>query len=178
MSGHNKWKQIKHKKAIEDKKRAQIFSKLLRAISTTAEEEKNPKLNPRLKSLIEQAKTAKIPINNIERARTGNLSRQETKKGVLVEGYAPGGISLVVKISTKNKNRAVQEIKSAFKKFDAKWAERGSAIWNFKKTPTGELTPVLIRKPKEEDAKRAGCLIRFIKRLDGVQKIYTDLNQD
>jgi len=89
MSGHSKWAQIKHKKGITDKKRGQLFSKLLKAIRAAARTEPNPDFNPRLRTAIETAKAASVPMDNIRRAIEGVESKNMEE--LTVEGYGPGG---------------------------------------------------------------------------------------
>jgi len=133
MSGHSRWSQIKHKKAIEDKKRSQIFSKLSNLITVCAQEDPNPETNPKLKAAIEKAKEFNLPKENIERAikRGKGELEGETLEEVIYEIYGPGGIPILVKTITSNKNRTLGEIKAILNKHQAKLAQAGSVLYLF-----------------------------------------------
>ena len=94
MSGHSKWKTIKHKKEAKDQKRSQTFSKILKAISAAAREETDPKFNSQLKSLVEKAKENNVPNDNIKRAIEG--AKDKDLKELLIEAYGPGGIAMLI----------------------------------------------------------------------------------
>ncbi len=129
MAGHSHWAQVKHKKAIIDKKRSQIIGKLINAILVAARENPNPETNPKLKNAIERAKKFGIPQETIER----NLKKTETLKAeeLTLEVYAPMGVALIIKGMTDNKNRTISEIKSILNKYSSKLAEPGSVLWLF-----------------------------------------------
>jgi len=133
MSGHSRWSQVKHKKAIEDKKRSQIFSKLANLISVAARKDSNPETNPKLKAAIEKAKEFNLPKENIERAikRGAGQLEGETLEEVIYEIYGPGGIPILIKAITSNKNRTLGEIKSILNKYQAKLAQAGSVLYLF-----------------------------------------------
>ena len=132
MSGHSKWKQIKHKKALADQGRGKLFSKLAKAISAAARENPDSKFNPTLRSAVEQAKRQNMPQANIERAisRAGEVGEQEE---LLLEIYGPEGSGMLVEVITDSRNRSVAEIKSVLKERGAKIAEPGSLAWVFEK---------------------------------------------
>lgn len=132
MSGHNKWTQIKHKKAATDQKRAIVFSKLLRAISVSAQQESNPQFNPTLRNAITKAKEYAVPLENIDRAVKKS---QETKhiSELIIEAYGPEGVALLITALTDNKNRTIAEIKNIISDHHGKWADPGSVLWAFEK---------------------------------------------
>src|SRR3989344_9395701 len=105
MSGHNKWSQIKNQKGAADKKRGQLFSKLLKAISIAAKTEANPQFNPRLRSVMEKAKEFNVPQDNIERA-VSKASETKNLEDITVEAYGPEGAALIIEGITDNTNRA------------------------------------------------------------------------
>jgi len=147
MSGHSRWSQVKHKKAIEDKKRSQIFSKLANLISVAARKDPNPETNPKLKAAIEKAKEFNLPKENIERAikrGTGELGEGGLEE-VIYEAYGPEGIPILIKIITSNKNRTLGEIKSILNKHQAKLAQVGSVFYLFEEKAVFEI--------KKEDLK-------------------------
>ena len=117
MSGHSKWSSIKRKKSATDEKRGRMFSKLLRAVEVAAREGGgNVEANMTLASTVQKAKDYSVPLDNIERAikrgsgTTGGARYEE----VTYEGYAPGGVAVLVEAMTDNRNRTGQEIRHTF----------------------------------------------------------------
>jgi YebC/PmpR family DNA-binding regulatory protein len=133
MAGHSHWAQIKHKKAQADLKRGKLLNKLINSIVIAAREGGDPNLNPKLRSAIERAKEFNVPKENIEKAirRGAGLEAGSFLEEVLYEAYGPGGVGLIIKTITDNKNRTAAEIRSVLSKGDAKLANPGSVIWNF-----------------------------------------------
>ncbi|MBI4012659.1 MAG: YebC/PmpR family DNA-binding transcriptional regulator [Candidatus Rokubacteria bacterium] len=136
MSGHSKWAQIKRKKAKTDQQRGKLFSKLIREITTAARVGgADPKGNMRLKAAIEEAKSVNLPADTLKRAiqkGTGELPG-EAYEEVTYEGYGPGGVALMVRVLTDNKNRTAPEIRHAFTKFGGNLGEVGSVGWMFER---------------------------------------------
>jgi YebC/PmpR family DNA-binding regulatory protein len=135
MSGHSKWSQIKRKKAKTDQHRGKIFSKLVREITTAARTGGDPKMNMRLKTAIEEAKAVNMPADTLKRAiqkGTGELPG-ETYEEITYEGYGPGGVAVMVKVLTDNKNRTAPEIRHTFSKFSGNLGEVGSVGWMFER---------------------------------------------
>lgn len=136
MAGHSKWAQIKHKKAKEDAKRGKIFSKLTRAIYVAAKQGGgNPETNSQLANAIEKAKQFNLPQENIERAikkATGELSTENYEQ-IVYEGYAPGGVAVMVEAMTDNRNRTAADIRHIFSKHGGNLSETGSVSWMFEK---------------------------------------------
>ncbi|RMF87760.1 MAG: YebC/PmpR family DNA-binding transcriptional regulator, partial [Planctomycetota bacterium] len=112
MAGHSHWAGIKHKKAANDAKRGKIWSKISKAIIVAARMGGgDPKMNPRLRVAIEDAKAAQMPKDNIERAikrGTGELEGQQVEE-VIYEGYGPGGVAILCEALTDNRNRTTSE---------------------------------------------------------------------
>jgi YebC/PmpR family DNA-binding regulatory protein len=134
MSGHSKWHQIKRQKAKTDQQRGKAFSKLIREITTAVRAGgADPKLNMRLKAAIAEAKGINMPSDTLKRAiqkGTGELPG-ETYEEITYEGYGPGGVALLVKVLTDNRNRTAPEIRHTFAKFGGNLAETGSVGWMF-----------------------------------------------
>ena len=108
MSGHSRWSQIKHKKGANDKKRAQLFSKLSKLISLAARKGANPETNMELKNAIEQARSFDVPNDNIERAIKKASDKSATQLEELsIEAIGPGGIALKIKAITDHSNRTI-----------------------------------------------------------------------
>lgn len=136
MSGHSKWSTIKHKKGAADAKRGQLFSKLNKEITVAAKlgggDSDN---NPRLRTAVSKAKEANMPADNIERAvkkGTGELEGTNYED-ITYEGYAKGGVAVLVEALTDNKNRTTPEIRNLFTKKDGNMAGAGSVAWMFEK---------------------------------------------
>ncbi|KJJ84073.1 transcriptional regulator [Candidatus Omnitrophus magneticus] len=151
MSGHNKWASIKHKKGALDAKRGKLFTKIIREMTVAAREGGvNPDGKPRLRLVIQKAKEANMPADNIERAikkGTGELEGA-TFENVSFEGYGPAGTAIIVEGISDNKNRTTSEVRSIFTKSGGNMAGAGSVSFQF--TRKGVF---LIKKEglKEED---------------------------
>jgi len=136
MSGHSKWASIKHKKGAVDAKRGKIFTKLIRELTVAAREGGgSPDANPRLRLAIQKAKDSNMPADNIERAikkGTGELEGT-TYENVSFEGYAPGGVAVMVEGLTDNKNRTTSDVRNIFSKRGGNMAGAGSVAFQFEK---------------------------------------------
>lgn len=134
MSGHSKWSTIKHKKAATDAKRGKIFTRIAKEITISAREGGgDPSSNTRLRLLMDKARAANMPKDNIDRAvkrGTGELEGAELME-MMYEAYAPHGIGLLVEMVTDNKNRAVADLRHALSKNGGSMAEAGSVSWQF-----------------------------------------------
>ncbi len=134
MSGHSKWATIKHKKAKEDAKRGKVFTKLLKEISIVAREGGgDPEGNPRLRTLIDKAKAANMPAENINRAikkATGEVGGA-AYESITYEGHGPSGSAVIVEALTDNKNRTASDIRHVFTKFGGAMGALGSVAWMF-----------------------------------------------
>jgi len=150
MSGHSKWATTKRKKAAIDAKRGKMFTKLIKEITIAAREGGgDPAGNPRLRLAVDNAKSANMPQDNIERAikkATGELEGV-TFHEFTYEGYATGGVALLVEVATDNKNRTVAEVRHLFSKGGGTLAETGSVAWMFNRK--GVVT--LPKQEKTED---------------------------
>jgi len=139
MAGHNKWSQIKHKKAKEDGKKSKIYTKLIKEITMTARENGgNPDLNPRLRLLMEKAREANMPVENAIRAikkGTGELPGAQYEE-YIYEGYGPYGIAVMIDAITDNKNRTVAEFRRLFSESGGSLGELGTVGWMFEKLGT------------------------------------------
>ena len=133
MSGHSKWATIKHKKGAADAKRGRVFTRLIREISMAAKSGGDPDKNPRLRTAIAAAKAENMPADNIKRAiqrGTGELPGA-TYEEFHLEGYGPGGVALLVELSTDNRNRTVSEIRHVLTRNGGNMGEAGSVAWMF-----------------------------------------------
>jgi YebC/PmpR family DNA-binding regulatory protein len=134
VAGHSKWAQIKRKKAANDAKRGQMFTKLIREITVAARAGGgNPDFNPRLRLAIDTARAANMPLENIERAikrGTGELEGVDYEE-VTYEGYGPGGVALIVETLTDNANRTVAEVRHVLSRHGGNLGTTGSVAWQF-----------------------------------------------
>ncbi|MFC7374274.1 YebC/PmpR family DNA-binding transcriptional regulator [Brachybacterium sp. GCM10030267] len=137
MSGHSKWATTKHKKAVIDAKRGKLFAKLIKNIEVAARMGgPDPTANPTLFDAIQKAKKTSVPNDNIDRAvkRGGGLDGGAVDYETLwYEGYAPGGVAVLVECLTDNKNRAVSEVRLAFNRNGGNMADSGSVSYLFER---------------------------------------------
>src|SRR5437660_9526645 len=151
MSGHSKWATIKHKKGALDAKRGKIFTRLIKEIAMAAKAGGgDPDGNPRLRTAILASKAENMPADNIKRAvqrGTGELPGA-TYEEITLEGYGPGGVALLVDVTTDNRNRTVSEMRHMFTKNGGNMGEAGSVAWMFHKK--GSIV-VPKAKAKEDD---------------------------
>ena len=133
MSGHSKWASIKHSKGKADKQRSKIFSKLSKEISVAAKlGDKDPTINPRLRSAIQAARSANMPKDNIERAIDKSSNNTESNfENLRYEGFGPDRIAIIVETLTDNKNRTASNIRTIFQKSGGSLGTQGSASHNF-----------------------------------------------
>ena len=139
MSGHSRWSQIKRKKGKTDVQRGKLFSKILREITVAARNGGgDPKANMRLKAALDSAKAANMPQDNIKRAiqkGTGELPG-ESYDEITYEGYAPGGVAVMVRVLTDNRNRTAPEIRHIFEKHGGHMGASGAVAWMFERRGT------------------------------------------
>ena len=144
MAGHSKWANIQHRKGAQDAKRGKIFTKLIREITIAARAGGGDvATNPRLRLGVDKALTANMTRDSIERAikkATGELEGVNYEE-VRYEGYAPGGIAVIVDCTTDNRNRTVAEVRHAFTKFGGNMGTEGSVAFMFKKLGVLSLAP-------------------------------------
>ena len=134
MAGHSKWANIKHRKGAQDKKRAKIFTKIIKEITISARLGGGDiTANPRLRKAVSNGKSNNIPSEKIERAikkGTGELEGVIYEE-VIYEGYGPGGLAILMNVITDNKNRSVADIRHILNKFNGNLGESGSVSWMF-----------------------------------------------
>src|SRR5512141_570882 len=136
MAGHSKWATIKRKKGANDARRSNEFAKLLRFVEVAAREggSGDPKSNMTLATAVDKARAASVPNDNIERAikrGTGELEGGARYEEVVYEGYAPGGIAVMIEALTDNRNRTAQEVRHAFSRNGGNLSETGTVAWQF-----------------------------------------------
>ena len=149
MSGHSKWHTIKHKKGAADAKRGKLFTRLIKELTVAARNGGgDPESNPRLRTVIADARAANMPADNIKRAIRRGTGEEPgmSYDEVTYEGYGPGGVAILVETLTDNKNRTVSEIRHVFTKYGGNLGETNSVAWMF-----GKKGLVTIEKTKAEE---------------------------
>src|SRR5918994_5105522 len=134
MSGHSKWATIKHKKGAVDKARGKLFNKLARQLEVTARAGGgDPDANPTLRTAVQKARAAQMTNDAIDRAikRGTGEGDARTYESIVYEGYAPGGVALLLDVLTDNRNRTGAEIRGIFNRHGGSLAEPGAVSWQF-----------------------------------------------
>lgn len=176
MSGHSKWSQIKRQKGVTDAARGRVFSRFARLIALESKKANGKVDSPGLKAVIDRAKAANMPKDNIERAVTKGTSKDSGDlEQVTYECYGPGGCAIVIDALTDSRNRTTQAIKLVMTKNAIELAAPGSALWAFTKSPDGVFTPnePLMDVTSDDETKLAALLEAFDEQ-DDVQNIYTN----
>ena len=152
MSGHSKWATIKRKKEATDAKRSNMYAKLLRAVEVAAREGGgNIDGNMTLASAVEKAKSFSVPNDNIDRAIKRGSGADDSGaryEELFYEGYAPGGVALLIEALTDNRNRTGQEVRHAFTRNNGNMGEQGSTAWMF--TRRGVIVVEKSEAPEED----------------------------
>jgi YebC/PmpR family DNA-binding regulatory protein len=136
MSGHSKWHTIKHKKGAADAKRGRLFTRIIKELTVAARAAGgDPDTNPRLRTIVAEAKAVNMPAENIKRAiRRGTGEEPGVQyEEVTYEGYGPGGVALIIETMTDNKNRTVGEIRHLLTKYGGDLGQSNSVSWKFEK---------------------------------------------
>jgi len=178
MSGHSKWATIKHAKGAADAKRGQMFTKFIKEISIAARMGGgDPNGNPRLRTAILKARAANMPKDNIERAikkGTGELGGANYEE-LLYEGYAPGGVAVLVEVLTDNKNRAAANVRNLFSKNGGNLGATGSVAYMFNRKGVIEYDGEVVSEEKlMEEGLEAGA--EDIQAEGGIITVITDPN--
>jgi len=177
MSGHSHWAGIKHRKGINDAKRGKVFTKHGKLITIAARSGGNPDMNFQLRLVIDRARLDNMPKENIERAikrGTGELKDQAEIQEIVYEAFGPGGIMMIIKTLTDNKNRTVSEVKTILGKFGGKLGGPGSVMWNFELS-NFEYKPKNILAIDDEAKEQYEKLLEALDEQDDVQEIYDNL---
>ncbi len=147
MAGHSKWANIKRQKNAQDKARGKLFSKLSKLITNAVKEggSPDPDKNVQLRQAIDRAKEEDMPKDNIERAIKNALKKAESTQDIVLEGYGPFGLAVLIQAATDNRQRTVQEIKNIFESHGGNLAEPGSVAYKFYRQGR-----VVVKKPEDE----------------------------
>ena len=135
MAGHSKWANIKHRKARQDASRGKVWTKVIREITVAAKGGSEPDDNPRLRLALEKANAANMPKDTIKRAIEKGSGTGETGalEEIVLEGYGPGGVAILVEAMSDNRNRTVSDVRHAFSKFGGNLGTDGSVSYLFNK---------------------------------------------
>ena len=157
MSGHSKWHTIKHKKGAADAKRGKLFTRIIKELTVAARGGGgDPDMNPRLRTIIAEAKSVNMPADNIKRAIRRGTGEEEgvSYDEITYEGYGPGGAALIIETLTDNKNRTVGEMRHLLGKYGGNLAAENSVAWMFDKKGY-----IVVEKSKaDEDSLMAAAL--------------------
>ena len=135
MAGHSKWANIKHRKARQDASRGKIWTKVIREITVAAKGGPDPDDNPRLRLALDKANAANMPKDNIKRAieKGSGTGEAGALEEIVLEGYGPGGVAILVEAMSDNRNRTVSDVRHAFSKFGGNLGTDGSVSYLFNK---------------------------------------------
>lgn len=180
MSGHSKWSSIKHKKGITDAKRSKEFSKIAKLLSIAARDGADPASNHRLQAVIDRARKANMPNDNIERAIKKAAEKDAASlHEVTIQAMGPEGVAIIVEAITDNTNRTISELKTILQKNNAKMASEGSLAYMFDKLKTNEGFEWVAKYPVEvADEAGKGKVIELLETLDDnddVESVYSNL---
>jgi len=157
MSGHSKWHTIKHKKGAADAKRGKIFTRIIKELTVAARNGGgDANSNPRLRTVIAEAKSVNMPADNIKRAiqrGTGELPGVSYEE-ITYEAYGPGGVAIMIEVLTDNKNRTVGEMRHALSKYGGNLGEANSVAWMFEKKGY-----IVVEKSKADEDKLMSAVI-------------------
>ena len=157
MSGHSKWHTIKHKKGAADAKRGKIFTRLIKELTVAARNGGgDPGSNPRLRTILAEAKANNMPRENIDRAIRRGTGQEPgvSYEEVQYEGYGPGGAAVIIDIVTDNKNRTVGEIRHTLEKHGGNLAAANAVAWMFSKKGY-----IVVEKAKAEEEKLLNAVL-------------------
>lgn len=135
MAGHNKWSKVKHKKEAADSKKSKVWTKIIREITISSRMGgSDPGANPRLRKAIDDARSANMPKENVQRAiMKGSGGEGENLEELVYEGYGPGGVAIVVECMTDNRNRTLSEVRTIIQKKGGNLGATGSVLFGFHK---------------------------------------------
>jgi len=175
VSGHNKWSQIKHRKAATDAKKSQLFSKLGRLITVESKKAAGKTSSPSLAVAIEKARKENMPKDVIERAiKKGTESNTGSMEAITYEAYGPGGSAIMIEVLTDNRNKSAQEMKFILSKNDSSLAGIGAASWAFERKDR-EWLPKTTVQLEDSDLEKLEKLVDELESNEDVQAVFTNV---
>lgn len=177
MSGHSKWNNIKNRKGAVDAKRGKVFSQLSKQIKTATKEGKtgDPNHNPTLRLIMEKARAANMPNVNIQRAVDRGLGRGKggAIQEIVYEGFAPGGVGLLIVAQTDNPQRTAGEIRATLSKAGAVLGGPGSAMYLFERKGEEYIVQIPLELTDADQIEHLEELIETLRQNDDVEDVYT-----
>ncbi len=174
MSGHNKWSQIKHKKAKTDGAKSKLYSKYSKLISAEAQKSKGDKNSPSLRALIDRAKSEDVTNDVIERAIKKASEPGAALESIMYEAYGPGGCAMMIEALTTNKNKAAQEVKHILSGNGFSLATPGSASWAFVREGI-TWKPSTTVDLEDADLESLQKLVDALEESEEVQEVFTNV---
>ncbi len=174
MSGHNKWKQIKHQKGASDAKKSKIFTKIVRLLSVEAKKAKGNLNAAGLQNAVAKAREANMPNDTMERAIKKANDTSTEMEAITYEAYGPGGVAIVIEVLTDSRNRSSQEIKHLLSEHNLALAGIGAATWAFEKKKEGGWAPKTMIPLSEADLTELAKVVEALEDYDDVQDVYTN----
>ena len=177
MSGHSKWANIKHKKAIVDAKRGKIFTKMSKLITIAIKDANGDPNSASVIAAIDLAKKANVPKDNIERAiKKASDKDAAAMEEVIYEGYGPGGVGLMIVALTDNRNRTGQEVRHVFSKNGSALGAQGSVSWGFSRNAEMDFEPNAGTEidVTEADMEKLQSLVEEFEELEDVSDVYVN----
>ena len=174
MAGHSKWAKLKHVKGKTDAQKAKLFSKLVRFITVEVKKAKGDKNAPGVRTAVEKARAANMPLDNIERALSKASGDGAELEQVTYEAYGPGGCALVIEAYTDNRNRTVQELKHLLGTHGGTLANPGAALWAFQKNAEGKLEAMMPIELSDEDAQKMAELSDALEEHDDINEVFSN----
>lgn len=174
MAGHNKWKQIKDKKAKTDGAKSKLYSKYSKLISAEAQKVKGDRNAPSLRTLIERAKSENVTNDVIDRAVKKASEPGAALEAITYEAYGPGGCAMIIEALTQNKNKAAQEVKHILSENGFSLASVGSATWAFKREGTNWI-PTMTVALEDADIAVLEKLVGELEDNEEVQEVFTNV---
>jgi len=172
MSGHSKWSKVKNRKAVTDKVKSKINTKMAKLISVAIKMANGDVKSANVQAAIKKARENNVPNDNIERALKKNDNSTQMES-VMYEAYGPGGVAIMIEALTENRNKAAAEVKHILAENGYALAAPGSASWAFTKTAEGYMPNTMV-PISEEDGAKLETLIDTLEDNDEVQEIYTN----
>lgn len=177
MSGHSKWSQIKHKKALTDKKKSNLFGKVANIISVASRTGEDPAMNPNLRLAIEKARAIGMPNDNIQRAieRGAGKTNEAQLQEISYEAYGPAGVGIIIEAITDNPSRTLGEIRAVLNRHGGHLAQTGAVSYNFEKHNVTLIPKYKIEIADKNKQEQAAKLLQVLEDLDDVSSVYCNL---
>ena len=179
MAGHNKWSKIKHKKAATDAQKSKVFGKFAMLLTSEARKCSGDKNSPALKSLIDQAKAVNMSNQNIDQAiQRGVKSSGEGYETVIYEAFGPGGVALIIKAETANRNKTAAEIRHILSKNNCTLSPPGSVMWMFEQEKDQYQAKILKEITEKEEEEKIHSVIKKLEEQLEVQEVVINIKQE